>query len=207
MANVNSSAGWSNLPVQSIVTGTETALVVPAATLYQGLPSPTLAAGVGLPLILDPDAQTNNPTATTPTYINSSIDGKTFRVRLTFLVTTGGAFTLIPRLYRVSASTIAAGTQGTLANDSVLAVGATFTAGAAGTFNYTQEFTFLWDSSSAILNGYFNSLANGTFTGSAATTQRTAVAYPDINFIPSFIFGTANAANAIQVKEFLFEKV
>lgn len=206
MANVNSTSGFKSLPAQAITTGTATALLTPAAGLYQGLPSPLFAAGTGLVAVSDPDYQTNNPTAASPTYTNASLDGVPFRVRLTCLVTTAGSYTFTAKLYKVPQSVVNAGTAATAANSTLLATSATYTAGSATTANFTVDFFFLWDSVSQSLNGTFSTLANGTFTGAAATSQATSVPVTDLNFIPFFTFGTAGA-NSVTVKEFLIEKV
>ena len=208
MANVNTSQALKNVPSQAITTATSTALLVPSGTLaYSGYPSPFLQGGTGFVLVSDPDVQSYNPYATSPTYVNSSLDGQVFRLRLNCLVTTAGAYTFIPKIYQVPiASVIPTNISATATNDNLIVTGATLTAGAAGTFNYVLEGTFIWDSSSLILNGSFRTLANGTYTAEAASTQLTAVPVTGLNFIPFFTFGTAGA-NSVVVKEFTLERV
>lgn len=206
MANVNSTSGWVSLPSQAVTTATETAVAVPVAGLYGVLPSITLPAGIGLPLILDPDGQTSNATASPVVYTNASIDGHPIKLSLMFEVTVAGAYTFIPKVYQVSAATLLAQTQGTLANDTLIATGSTFTASGAGTYTYWLQLTALYDSKSATLSGYFNSLANATFNATAAITQKTTLNVQDVNFIASVTFGTAGA-NSFVLKEYLVEKV
>jgi hypothetical protein len=202
MANANSAQSLYNVPAQTISTTTETALLVPAATLYSGYPSPILAAGAGFPIIIDPTAQTNNPTATTPTYTNANYDGHPIGLRASLLITFAAAATCIVKLYQVPSTIIVAGTQSTLSNDHLIATGATLTAGAAGTFNYLLDVpNLLWDSTSKHLNGSFSTLADGTLTGAVATTQQTGVAFNDLNFLLSFTFSVAGV-NTVAVKEF-----
>jgi len=200
MANVNSSNGWSGLPAQSITTTTETTLLVPAASAQYGvLPSPVFAAGVGLYLALDPDYQSGNPQASSPTYSNSSVDGKQFRIRIVGLVTVGASSTFVCKLYQ--------GTSSTTSNDSVVAASASYTITTASTINFVVESNFLWDSVSSKLNGWFFGDVNNTFTGAAAITSLTGLSVTSLQFIPSFTFGTSNAANTVTVKEFLVEHV
>lgn len=206
MSNVNTSQNYIGLPAQSIATTTETAFVVPAFGTYGVLPSITLPAGVGLPLILDPDGQTQNATASPVVYSNSSVDGHMFAIRVILKLTFAAAATFIPKLYVATAATIAAGTQGTVANDQLVVTGATLTAGAAGTFNYQFTSTFLWDSTSQLLNGYSSTLASGTFTSQAGSTQRTVTASNNLNFILSGTFSVAGV-NTAQILEFAFERI
>ncbi len=205
MANVNSTSGFKNIPAQSITTGTATALLTPAAGLYSGYPSPLFPAASGLVLVSDPDWQSGNPNAATPTLVNSSVDGNPFRVRLNLLVTTAGAYTFTAKLYKVTQAILFAGTAATVANNTLLATSATYTAGGAGTANMSVDFYFLWDSTSGSLNGTFSTFANDVLTAAAATTQATSVPVTDLNFIPVFTFGTAGA-NSVVVKEFLIER-
>ena len=95
MANVNSSRGYVFLPAQVVTNATEVVLTVPAATaLYQGLPSPLFSAGGPLYLNVAPDSQSANPTATSPTYVNDSVDGRQFKVRVVGVATVSASSTL-----------------------------------------------------------------------------------------------------------------
>ncbi len=196
MANQNTFAIWQNLPAQSIAVSTETALVVPATGSFSTLPSPVLAAGVGLFVGVNPDI------------VGGELDGHPFGVRLVGKATTAGSYTFLPKIYQVPQSIVLAGTQGTVANDHVVAALAA-TAIATATQNFLIEAEFLWDSTSKILNGYLtaaqingvNIAPNAGTAGTlVATTQITSVGINDLNFIPSFTFGTAGA-NSVQVTE------
>jgi hypothetical protein len=202
MASPATTAGYQNLPAQTITTTTETALLVPAQGLYAGLPSPTLAAGAGLTIGFAPDI------------VGSIYDGHPFIVSLVGKATTGGAITFLPKIYQVPASIIAAGTQATVANDHVT-VALAATSISTATQNFIVEAQFLWDSTSKILNGQVigaqingvNIAANsGTAGTMVATTQITAVGIGDLNFMPSFTFGTANAGNIVTVTEFVIDR-
>lgn len=208
MASVNSTVGFQNLPAQSITTGTETALLVPASgTFGSGLPSPTLAAGAGLFVGFPPDI------------VGGIYDGHPFLVSIIGKITTGASLTFKPSLYQVPATIVAAGTSATLANDHAVLVGAATSSGAAGTQNFILQTQFLWDSTSKQLTGFVTAYQiagvnlivgtpNGTTAGTLqATTVLSTVGVGDLNFIPSFIFGTANAANAVTITEFLIDRV
>ncbi len=200
MANVNSSNGWVSLPAQTIGTTSATTLLVPAATaLYQGLPSPVFAAGTGLYLALDPDYQSSNPTASSPTYVNSSVDGRQFRIRVVGITTVSASSTFQVSLYN--------GTSSTVTSDTLVSISASYTITTASSINWIFETNMIWDSTTSHLNGFFYSDVNNVFTGGAAITAITNLSVTSLQFIPSFTFGTANAANTVTVKEFLVEKV
>lgn len=200
MANVNSSNGFVSLPAQVIGTTAATALLVPPSTaLYQGLPSPVFAAGAGLFLAVAPNYQSSNPNAASPTYVNDSVDGRQFRIRIVGLVVASASSTFQISLYQGSSST--------LTSDTLVSISASYTVTTASTVNFLFENNFLWDSTSQKLNGWFNSDVNNTFTGSAAITAVTSLSVTNLNFIPAFTFGTANAANQVIIKEFLVENV
>lgn len=206
MANVNTTAGIQNWPAQIIGTTTETALLVPALTnppTVTGWPSPAFAAASGVAIGFPTDV------------IGAVYDGHPFLVTLIGTVTTGASLTFLPKIYQVPATIIAAGTQATVSNDHVVVALAATTV-ATATVNFSVQAQFLWDSTSKILNGQLvsaqingvNIAPNaGTAGTSVATTQVTAVGIGDLNFLPSFTFGTANAANAVVVKEFTLDRV
>jgi hypothetical protein len=201
MASVNTTAGYQNIPAQSIAVSTETALLVPAQGVFPGLPSPTLAAGTGLVIGFPPDI------------IGSIYDGHPFVVSLVGKATTAGSYNFTPKIYQVPQAIVLAGTQTTLANDHVQ-VSLAATAIATTTVNFSVSAQFLWDSTSLILNGFVTSaqingvniVANaGTVGTLVATTQQTGVGIKDLNFMPTFTFGTAGA-NSVQVTEFVIDR-
>lgn len=196
MAQQNTVALIQNLPSQSIVGTAETALLVPAQGLYAGYPSPALAAGAGFALGIKDIA-------------GGEIDGHPFAVRLAGRVTTAGAINFTAKLYQVPGAIFAAGTQGTVGNDNVT-VALAATSVATATVNFVVEAQYLWDSVTGVLGGFVtaaqingvNIAANaGTVATLVATTKITGLGVGDLNFMPSFTFGTAGA-NSVQVTEF-----
>jgi hypothetical protein len=219
MPNVNSCQGFKNLPAQTIATSaTPTALLTPASGLISAYPSPVNPSGTGLVLISDPDVQSSNPTATSPTYVNASLDGQAFKLRLVALITPGTASSTVftPYIYEVPQSvlllnTLTSGSPTSggptfTANDHLLYTGATVTTTATTAYNYVLEAELIWDSASGILNGYFDTLGAGTYTAAAATTPLASVTATGLNFIPFFAFSTASNSTVV-VKEFLLERV
>jgi hypothetical protein len=209
MANQNTVVGFpSGLFVQSITSTTETALTVPAtAGIFPGLPSPVSPAGAGLDIQVPTDVQFGE------------LDGHPFKIRVAGKVFTGAALTFLPKLYYVPAAVAASATSGTLTNDSVVvALAATSVTGAS---NFVVEAEFLWDSTSKILGGFVTSaqiggvniVANSGTAGTNVATTAITTTYTAgtpvslLNFIPSFTFGTANAANTVQVTEFVVDRV
>jgi len=201
MANQNSVAGFPNgLFTQSITTAAETPLTVPATGVFAGLPSPALQAGSGLWIGPSPDIQ------------GSVLDGHPFKVRVAGKVFTGAASIFTTKLYNVPATIAAAGTAGTLANDVLVLT--SVSASLTGAFNFLVEAQCLWDSVSGKLSlstgvNVMAGVAPATLTPvSPTTTVYTAPATVSLlNFIPSFTFGTANAANTVQVTEFVIDRV
>lgn len=203
MANVNTFAGIYNLPAQVISSGTETALLVPASG-YPGYPSPTFTAGSGFPIqFIDTVAG------------SLANDGHPFVVRLAGKVTTGASSTLVVNLYQVPGAIVSAGTSATLSNDHVVVTNAASAAIATTSNNFLVEAQFMWDSVSQKLNGnvLFALIAganvapnSGTAGTGVVTTALTTVTAADLNFIPSFTFGTANAANSVTVAEFTLDR-
>lgn len=198
MANVNSSQGWVSLPAQTIPGTSATALLVPASTAqYQGLPSPIFAAGAGLYLQLDPNYQSSNPYASSPTYVNSSVDGRPFLLRVVGVVTVAASSTFVCGVYN--------GTSSTLTNDTLIAASASYTITTASSINFIMDIDLLWDSVSSKLNGQFSSNVNNTFTGGAAITSISSLSVTNLSFIPAFTFGTNAGTATVTVKEFLFQ--
>lgn len=202
MANVNTSVGFTNLPAQSITTGTATALLVPtSAQNYGTLPSPALTAGSGLYISIPPEN-------------SGSVDwdGHQFRIRMVGIVLSGttGTFSVNMNV----------GTSSTAANDTSFftITSASITGSTTVPFHFELDATCLWDSTTQTLSGFvgnaqFNGV-NATTTAGSATTVLTASSTPvnvsvlsNLQFIPFFTFGTGNAVNTVTVKEFLIERV
>lgn len=204
MSNVNTFAGYQDLPAQVISTAaTPTALLVPA-TGYSTLPSPALPAGVGLYVGVEQDVTSGG-----------TFDANKFVVRVQGKLFTGAASTFTMGLYQVPAAIAAAGTQSTAANDPILLNMTAASAAITGASNFVFEAELLWDSTSNLLVGYANAvLVNGILqvvnTATAGTigvsTPRTLTGAADLKFIPFFSFGTANAANSVTVTEFAIDR-
>src|SRR5258708_6400366 len=113
MSNVNTFGGFYNLPKTVVTATTEQSLLVPAAGVYAGLPSPTLPVGSGISI-----------PASFDTAANSAFDGKPFVVHVAGVASTAGAAsTIIAKLRQVNA--VAVGVIG--------AAGSVTTAGVPGT--------------------------------------------------------------------------
>lgn len=205
MASVNSTAGYQNLPAQPIIVATETVLTVPAQGLYSTLPSPLLPIGAGLAIGFPADIA------------GSVYDGHPFLVSIVGKITTAGSYTFLPKLYQVPGSVLLAGTQGTVANDHAVLVGPATSSGAAGTQSFQLQAQFLWDSTTQKLTGFVSAyqingvnIAVATPTGTAGqlqvTTVVSTVGVADLNFIPSFTFGTAGA-NSVAITEFVIDRI
>jgi hypothetical protein len=193
MSNMNSFIGYQNLPAQTVTVATESPLLVPAQGLYGTLPSPTLPAGAGLFVGLTGDV-----------IGNATYDGHPFTVRVAgkAFVAGTGTFTAFLKL----------GTSATPGNNTVLA-NATKVSGSvtAAAINFWLEAEFMWDSVSQSLTGVASGVVGGLLLAQTVITalpvlNPNATTPATLNFIPSFTFSAANAANTVTVTEFLIER-
>lgn len=194
MSNSNSFLGYQNLPAQTITTTTDTPLLVPAQGLYPSLPSPNFAAGAGLYVGLSGDIPNN-----------ATYDGHPFTVRVAgkaYVAATASTFT----------TTLKLGTSNVSANNTALA-NATKASGSvtATALNFWLEAELIWDSVSQTLGGVVSGLVGGLLLAPTVITAQQVAnpstgVLPAFNFIPSFTFSVANAANTVTVTEFLIER-
>lgn len=194
MSSLNSFIGYQNLPAQIIATTTDTPLLVPAQGLYSTLPSPTLAVGAGLYVGIPGDILNN-----------AVYDGHPFTVRVAgkaFVAATASTFTPTIKLgnSNVSASNTA------LANLTKASASVTAT-----NLNFWLTAEFIWDSVSQSLSGVATGIVGGqllvpTVVTAQQVTNPTATTTPNFQFIPSFAFSVANAANSVTVTEFLIDR-
>lgn len=207
MSNSNTSVWWNDLPAQTISASTETALLVPAGpptANYGTLPSPAFPAATGLSLGWPPDIAGSG-----------SYDGHPFKVRIAGRLVTAASMNQTLKIYQVPASIVAAQTSATLTNDHIFVSLAATSSGAAATQSFLVEAELFWDSVTKTLNGFVTAaqingvniaVNSGTAGTNVATTQITAVGVGDLNFIPSFQFGTANGGNNVTVTEFALDR-
>src|SRR5271163_2552728 len=120
-------------------------------------------------------------------------------------------------MYQVSAAGVgviaaaggvtSAGAPGTAAT--AIDVGSGVAVGNPSTHYETYE--LLWSFANATLNGVVGGFRNQSTIIAAATisapNSTTVAAVSALNFMPSFTFATGNAANSVQVSEFVIERV
>lgn len=194
MANSSTYLGYYNLPAQVITTTTDTPLLVPAQGLYSTLPSPTFASGTGL--FTGPVSEV---------FGNATVDGHPFTVRVAGKahVAATGAFTVTLKL----------GSSATSASNTTI-VNATKASGsvtAPGDINFWLEIEAIWDSTSQSLTGVVTGVVGGLLLTPVAitalsVTNATSATTPNFQFIPSFTFGAANAANTVTVTELTVDR-
>ena len=208
MSNQNTVNGFQNVPAQVITVNTEIAFLVPAASVYPGLPSPTLPVGSGISIAPPPDI----------TGAGSAFDIHSFKIRLTGNVANPGGGNLTVKLYQVASTAVGV----------IAAAGGVTSAGAVGTgstifstltayttpanpSHFTQEWVVLWSSAVNRLDGYTTGItaANALYPFATVTAPVTSgvATVNQLNFMPSFTFATANAANSVQISEFVIERV
>lgn len=213
MSNQNTCEGVYNVPAQTITGTSETVLLVPAAGVMPGFPSPALIAASGLSISPPNDI----------TGAGSALDIHAFKIRLAVKVNNpgGGNFTL--KMYQVpfanigtisaagSATSSGAPGSGDVLLDSTGALAAT------GAVNHLViEYDLIWSSVLARLDGihfgyWAGTSINSTLIDLAAVSSNGissgVTTVSALNFLPSFTFASANSANSVQVSEFVFERV
>jgi hypothetical protein len=207
MSNQNTVAGFYNIPAQVITVTTETALLVPAAGVYAGLPSPVLPAASGLTVSPSPDI----------VGVGSTLDLRRFNVRLSGKIANPGGGNVTVKMYQVPFASLGV----ISAAGSVTSAGApgsgdvavtTFTAltTPANPSSFEYEVDLLWSATVNRIDGFMQGIAAGTLLAptviSAPVTSGVTLANA-LNFLPSFTFATGNAANSIQISEFVIERV
>lgn len=211
MSNVNTFAGYYNLPSQLAVNTTANVLVIPASG-YPSLPSPTLPAGAGLTVSVNPDIATGFS------------DVHPFKVRLCGkATTTGAAATIIPILYNVPASAVGIiGAAGSVTSTGVVGTGptllhtcATIGSSNVATVDFMYEWQLLFNSTAGSLGG-FCSTSWTNFTGTSVYTVNAALSagpiasalkFADLNFEMTFTFSAGTSPNAVTVTEFCIDRV
>lgn len=207
MSNQNTISGFYNVPAQVVTVSTEVAALVPAAGVYPGLPSPTLPVGSGLSIAAPQDI----------TGFGSDVDLRVFRIRLCARVANPGAGNFTLKMYQVSSAGVgviaaaggvtSAGAVGTAST--AIDVGSAAAAGNPSIF--VSEYTLLWSFTNATLGGTVSGFRNASTIITPATisapNSTTVATVNQLNFMPSYTFATANAANSVQISEFVIERV
>lgn len=203
MSQQNTIAGFFNLPqIPNPGTTAEFVYKVPAAGVYPGLPSPTMAAAAGLCFAVDPGDVAGSATSSP-----SPMDGRPFKIRVSGKYNSHTAQNMTVKIYQVPLSIFNAGTQATVGNDNV-AVATTALAAGGTANNFDIVAKLLWDSGSLVLNA--NLLQESTIGGTAATaaaqTPVTAVAATGLIFMVSFTLSAGTAADLIGPFDFVAER-
>lgn len=212
MSNINTMAGFYNLPAQLATNTSANVFVVPAAGLYPGLPSPVLIAGSGLTVSLTPDIAAGYS------------DVHPFKIRACGkATTTGAASTIIPILYQVPATAVGViSAAGSVTSTGVVGTGpvllhtlATIASSNVATVEFMYEWTMLFNKTAGSLGGYCStSWTNfGTTTAYAINAVNsggsigTGLGLADLNFEMTFTFSASTSPNAVQFTEFSAERV
>jgi hypothetical protein len=234
MANQNTVIGYYNLPKMTVTDGNNHALTVPtlgsgvpsgvtwgapyyetslasnSQNPYPGFPSPALPANSGLTVSFPADVAGA-----------MSVDAHAFKLKLSGVFANAGASTVVVKMYQVpfanlgvisaAGSVTTAGAPGT-GDNSLITSGLSFTAPPSTAGAFYVELNLIWDSNSGIIVGTSkgfgnNAGANQYITEAALTALVTpGTSVNSLNFMPSFTFGSANAANSVTVNEFAIER-
>jgi hypothetical protein len=177
MANVNTFAGFQNLPAVVPAVTTEFTYKVPASGTYAGLPSPSQIAGNALVVpALSGD-------------VNGGVldYGRPFSVKINGVINSAQSENITVTLYNVTNSVFTSGfTAATGTGQTALATTSTMATGAALKFNFFLEAILQWDSISGTLSGYYyGHSSKGTPANIGPTTltnQVTSLKESDLNF-------------------------
>jgi hypothetical protein len=124
-------------------------------------------------------------------------NGGTFKVKIAGMVTTNVSTTVAVKLYL--------GSDTNLSNNKVLVAPTAINVN-SNTSQFRIEDTVSWDSVSQVVNGDFVARIGGTTAGPTQATAATSVtAASQLQFVPSGVFGAANAANTLKIYEMSIE--
>ena len=216
MARQDTIAGFYNYPVTLSsygVTG-QTALLAPTASgVYSGLPSPAF-----------PLSTSTYPTvlyvSVPPDIAGGELDGHPFEVKIAGEATgPAGTSTLTMKLFQATAAVIAGGTSSTAygymtaippsgTGVNSIAVGSAITLSTSVKTNFAFSVPLIWDSTSKQLNlanlPYFYAVGSSVY--SSATASTASIGQTDLNFFPTFAFGTT-APTALTITEFVINRL
>lgn len=190
MSSANTFQGWYNLPALAGASYTsESGYVIPSSGTYSLLPSPSQAATNWLVLpALSGD-------------VNGGVldYGRPFKVRVSFAANIANSENMTVKIYQVTAAKFAAGVTAT-SNGTAIATSGALATGAAVKGQFYLEAICTWDSTSKILNGYFQgwNSCNGTQGGSAISQTKlsaspSSLAETDLNFFFTLTLGTGTS--------------
>lgn len=212
----------NQISTQVVSTTTETVFLANTDTgtapAVLSIPLQTAVVGSGNPM--DPNA---NPAilnglgreygapfgANRPYFNSTSFDsGKPFKLRIQGTFTSGVAANDL----KIS---IYLGSSATIGSDSI--VSAALTTGTSGNFGavsgkFLAEFILTWDSTTGKLDGLIDNAlivpagVAGTLIASAVTTEVSAAAASNLQFVASAKWNAANAGNTVNVAEFSLDQ-
>jgi hypothetical protein len=128
-------------------------------------------------------------------------NGKPFGIYGWGTLVTGVSTNLTLKVYQVPASILAAATQGTLANDNVVAASSARAVNSTtGMFSF--DLKLQWNSTTKLLHGTSTfTIANNLDAVAAVTAVTTATAFDtELNFLVSATLSSGNAANVVTLR-------
>jgi len=197
MANVNTFAGYQNLPaVTSTSTSAFTYKVPAAAGTYAGLPSPSQVAGNALYI------------SAMPGDINGGVldSGRPFRVRVNGQIKPAQSEVFTVTLYQVTNAVASAGfTAATGTGQTAIAL---LTGTETAADNFFLDCVLMWDSASSKLNGYYyGQLGTQTYgANTKITNQVSSVAEKDLNFYITVTFGSTGTGDTFGPFDFTIDR-
>lgn len=203
MSNVNTFQGFYNLPAINGASYTsESGYVIPAAGTYPGLPSPAQVAANWLVL------------PALPGDVNGGVldYGRRFRVAVSFPGNIANSENITTKIYQCTAANFTAGVAAT-SKGTLIATSSALATGGAVKGQMFLECILNWDSTSKILNGYFQGWNSLSATqGGVAISQTklsnspSSLAENDLNFFFTLTLGTGTS-DTIGPIDFTVERV
>jgi len=198
MSNVNTFAGFQNLPaVTAPSTAAFTYKVPAAAGTYAGLPSPSQIASNALVISAVPGDVTGGV-----------LDyGRPFRVRVNGQISPAQSEVFTLKVYQCTAAAFAAGFTAVTGTGQTLLTSTGLTGTETAADNFFFDVVLMWDSTSKLLNGYsYGQLGNQTFQPLLKTAQVTGVNEKDLNFYFAATFASTGTGDTIGPLDFTIDR-
>ena len=202
------------VPLASYASITETALLAPFASgAYPGYPSPSIPLSTAAyPAVLWQGVS--------PDVAGGEFDGHDFEVKLTGTATGAATCTLTVKLYQAAYSVLSSGvtstTYATLTTHGPSGTGinqivssSAIALGSSAKTNFSIRVPLTWDSTSKTLNWATAPSAyaiGASLTATTGTASSTSITAADLNFFPTFTWGTAFGGSLV-ISEFVINRV
>lgn len=169
------------------------------AIVANKLPSAANSGSAGTSAVKFVDTTSSAAVIVLPIPGSNKLKNSAFRVIAQGRVTTAGAYTYLATLYYSTSATVASGDRVALQSALTLT---------SATRSWRIEADFIWDSTSSVLTGRYNTIGgadtSAVVSNTIATTEQTSVdlSTEGLGFTVGITFGTGSASNAAYLDRF-----